>query len=295
MSTFKSGSAASPLGFVALALACGCFAFSGCPVDDRSLAVNGGGSGSQAGSAGSAGAAGSNRGGSQNSGESGSAGDSPNPGEGGAAGGQAGAAMQGGTSSQAGSGTSGSNNEAGSPDPGGDGCNDLDQDGVRDCEQTVAENSRFMTDAADWQAEPTQHQAWDERDASNLQASGALLVRNTNHASGTQKMLSGSRQCVPAVGQQSYSVAVNTFIPGGQGSGSAGIALWFFGSDNCAANSIGNVTLQLVSATDQWSVAHGTVQAPGGTRSMYIRLVTEKTFEQPSMEALFDDVLVRQE
>ncbi len=166
---------------------------------------------------------------------------------------------------------------------------------MQDCEQTIAQNSRFMTDVAAWEPEPTQLQAWDERDAQDAKASGALRVRNTNTASGVGTMLSGSRQCLPAVGQASYSVAVNTLIPSGQGEGSAGVAVWFFGSDECAANSIGNITLQLVSATEVWSVAHGKFQAPGGTRSMHVRLVTAKPFEQPSLEALFDDVLVRAE
>lgn len=304
MSTFKSGNsrgASSPLGLVALALGCGCFAFNGCPVDDRSLAVNAGGAGSIS-AAGSVGTAGTSRGGTQSSG--GSSAGAPDPGEGGAPSGQAGFGGQGGTgneagsatagSSTAGSPTAGSGNEGGSPEPGGDGCEDLDDDGVRDCEQTVALNSRFMSDAAGWEPEPTLHQAWDQRDASNIQGSGALLVRNTNTAQGDKDMLAGSRQCLPAIGQEHYSVAANTFIPRGQGRGSAGIAVWFFSADNCV-DTRGAVTVQLVSATDQWLATHGTVQAPAGTRSMHIRLVTQKPFEQPSMEALFDDVLVRQE
>lgn len=295
MSTFKRGSsprAASPPGFVALALACGCFAFTGCPVDDRSLDVSAGGKGGTSAAA-SGGTAGASRGGAQPSGEGGSGG-ALEPGEGGVPNGQAGSALQGGNGG-AGSAAGGTMGQSGSPEPGGGGCEDLDADGVEDCQQTIAQNSRFMTDVVPWEPEPTLQQAWDERDASDVSASGAMRVRNTNVASGMGTMLSGSRQCLPAVGGEAYRVAVNTLIPGGQGAGSAGVAVWFFGSDGCSANSIGTITLQLVSQTDVWSVAHGKFSAPGGTRSMHVRLVTAKPFEQPSLEALFDDVLVRRE
>jgi hypothetical protein len=206
--------------------------------------------------------------------------DSPGADEGGAPSGGAGADHSG---------------QAGAPEPVGDGCEDLDEDGTRDCEQTVAQNPRFMTNAAGWEPEPTLHQSWEPRDASNIPESGALLVRNTNTAQGVGTMLSGSRQCIAVVGQESYSVAVNTFIPNGQGEGSAGVNVWFFGSDQCEANSIGTLPVQLVSETGVWSVVRGKFSAPGGARSMHVRLVTSKPFAQPSMEALFDDVLVRHE
>jgi hypothetical protein len=282
----------SPLRVGAFALGCGCLAFKGCPVDDRSLDTSGGGSSSAAGMP-AAGRSGSSSGGSGGGGQSppadGGSGDVPN--EGGAPPAQGGSSAQAGTSNTAGSAVG----QAGSPDPGEVGCQDLDGDGVRDCEQTIAENARFMTDVAAWEPEPTLEQTWDQRDSQSEKASGALRVRNTNVAPGPGTMLSGSRQCVPAVGGAGYSVAASTLIPSGQGEGSAGIAVWFFGSDGCAANSIGNITLQLLSETDVWSVAHGTFQAPGGTRSMHVRLVTAKPFAQPSLEALFDDILVRQQ
>jgi hypothetical protein len=309
MSWFKRNSrkgATSPLGLGVFALACGCFAFDGCPVDERGLSNLGGASarGGSGGGSGSGNVAGHASSGSAPT-EAGA------PAEGGApamndggmggvpdvvggssgAGGSSSGTSGGGT---AGSGTSGSGNEAGTP-PVEVGCGDLDEDGVQDCEQTIALNANFGADVADWEAEPTLIQSWAQESARSNQPPGALRVRNQNVATGNGTMQAGSRQCVTAIGGKEYSLAVNTLIPAGQGSGSAGIVVWFFGSDNCAANFIGRVPLQLLSATGAWQVARGKVQAPSATRSMYVRLVTEKPFAQASFEALFDDVLVREQ
>jgi len=286
-----------------------------CSVDDRSLDATA--RGGAAGHAGASGASGAGRGGSgtgqagsgdlpeggAGAGEGGSGGQSGDSstgggsGSGGSNGGKGGSSSNGGSSGNGGSGGSngGTSGSGGGDEYGAGGCGDLDHDSVQDCEQTLANNSRFMTDASGWQAEPTLKQAWDQRNARPGQTSGALRVRNENVGEGMGVMLAGSRQCLPAVGGKEYVAAARTFIPSGQGAGSAGVAIWFYGSDDCQSNSIGSVTLQLISATDAWLLAEGKVQAPGGTRAMHVRLVTSKSFTQPAMEALFDDVLVREE
>lgn len=270
------------------------FTLAGCPVDERTLSPGTGNHGGTTNGGSSSGTG--NRSGQSGTGDTGNGGAEP-MGDGGmnSSAGEDSGAGKGGSGSGSGgsSGGGGSNGSGGSNGAGG--CGDLDQDGVQDCEQTLAQNSRFMTDTADWQAEPTLKQSWDQRNARSDETSGALKVRNENVGEGEGWMLSGSRQCLAAEGGKGYLLAASTFIPGGQGAGSAGVAVWFFGSDDCAANSIGNITLQLVSGTDTWLPAQGTVQAPGGTRSMHVRLVTSKPFAQPSLEALFDDVLVREE
>jgi hypothetical protein len=260
-----------------------------CSVDDRTLdtAVKAGSS-----QGGSSGAANAGRGGTGSGNRAGA----DDPGEGGEG-------AEGGVASSGGGGMggkpyvpTGGTGESGSGGTLGDGgCGDVDDDGVQDCEQTLAQNARFMSDVSAWQAEPSLKQKWDQRNARPGQTSGALSVRNENVAEGNSVMLAGSQQCVPAVGDQKYFFAAQAFLPSGQTGSSAGLAVRFFATDDCSSVVISDATLQLVNDTDKWVLVQGTTVAPNATRAMWVRLVTGKPFMQPSVEALFDDVLVRQE
>ncbi len=181
-------------------------------------------------------------------------------------------------------------------DLGAGGCGDLDQNDVQDCTETVLDNARFNESASGWQAEPTVSQQWDTRNARRDQQSGALAVTNTTvdaHAVGV--IVGGSGQCQAALGNVEYQVAARALVPGGQGEGSAGVNVWFFGADDCADYLLSSVGPAPVTQTDAWLLVQGKVKAPPATRSMLVRLVVSKPYPQASLAALFDDVLVREQ
>jgi hypothetical protein len=90
-------------------------------------------------------------------------------------------------------------------------------------------------------------------------------------------------------------VAVQVYLPGGQGSGWAGFLLDDYFSADCSGSPVTLPFLSAqVTATDTWQVVSGTTtQTPIGVRSRAIRLVAVKPTAQPSLEARFDNVLVR--
>jgi hypothetical protein len=51
-------------------------------------------------------------------------------------------------------------------------CGDLDQNGVQDCDETVARNPRFDASAEDWLADPGVTQVWQAEDARGKAGSG---------------------------------------------------------------------------------------------------------------------------
>jgi hypothetical protein len=219
---------------------------------------------------------------------------------------QSGGTQSGGTQSggtQSGGTQSGGNNnggrggEAGNAgnDNGAGGCGDLDGDTVQDCTQTLVENARFDTAVAPWRAESGTQQSWDAKNARPVPGSGALKVSNTSVSQGEGQTLGGSGQCLPADPNKNYLLAARAFIPKGQGQGSAGLSMWFFGADDCADYLLPGAALELVSGTDEWQLVSKSSKAPPATRSIYVRLVTSKPFAQPSLEALFDDVLLREQ
>jgi hypothetical protein len=279
---------------------------SACPVDDRSLSAPSSSSSSgaeslssQAGELGEAGdfpilnggrpGVGSDAGGTAGGGSGGAAGSAAA----GAASAGGGAGGSSGGGSGGGAGGSGGSGGGGGGDYGAGGCGDLDHDSVQDCTETLVKNSRFMTDGSSWTAEPTLSQRWDNRNARPDQTSGALAVKNTNVAQGEGNMLSGSTQCITAEGDRSYVLAARAFIPSGQGAGSAGIGVWFYADEGCKDFFISSATSELVSQADAWLLAQSVVVAPSATRAILVRLVSSKPFAQPSLEVLFDDVLVR--
>lgn len=184
---------------------------------------------------------------------------------------------------------------SGGGDDGTGGCGDLDGDTVQDCNQTLVENARFDSAVEPWRAESGTQQSWDSKNARPVAGSGALKVSNTFVAQDNGQTLGGSGQCLPAHPNKDYLLAARTLIPKDQGQGSAGLSIWFYAADDCADYLLPGAVLELVSATDQWQLVSKGAKAPPATRSIYVRLVTSKPFAQPSLEAFFDDVLLREQ
>jgi hypothetical protein len=294
------GERVKPVVWAGLGLA---FLLAGCPVDERTLKY--GAKTSSSGSGGVSGTSGSS--GSSEVGEAGSpigGGGEPTVGEGGA--GHA-AMPSGGTGGNSG-GRGGAGSGGTGPDPGGEGgaagigpdlgaggCGDMDQNDVQDCDETLVDNWRFDSDVVGWRAETTVTQQWDARNARNNQQSGAVAVTNSTVAQAAGVIEGGSEQCRPALGNVKYRVAARTLIPGGQGEGSARLSVWFYGADDCADYLLESAGPPAATGTDAWLLLQGLHKAPPATRSMRVRLVVAKPFSQMSFNALFDDILVREQ
>jgi hypothetical protein len=174
-------------------------------------------------------------------------------------------------------------------------CGDIDQDMVDDCTETLVQNSRFDSDDSYWLVEPLATQAWDPRNARAGAGSGSLLISNlapVDPAPGA--FMVGGHQCVQVTADTSYELAARVFIPSGQGGGGAGINVQIFGTDNCAGSFLGADTVGTTADVDAWQVVQGELTLPSAARSIWVRLVVSKPFSQATLEALFDDVLVRE-
>jgi hypothetical protein len=197
-------------------------------------------------------------------------------------------------------GASGSAGATGSAGARGDGvtCPDLDGDGVPDCQQTLVSNPSFDQSTASWTAESGSTAGWTSLDANGSSSSGAIAVTNVDtnpaHAS-NGSTTAGASQCLAVVAGSSYEVAVQAFLRSGQGSGWAGFVLEEYFAPGCAGApwSVPFLSPQLT-ATDAWRTIIGTTtQIPLGIAAIAVRLVAVKPPAQPSLEALFDNVLVR--
>ncbi len=175
------------------------------------------------------------------------------------------------------------------------GCGDIDQDMVDDCTETLVQNSRFDSDGSYWLIEPLATQAWDPRNARAGTGSGSLLISNlapVDPAPGS--FMVGAHQCVPVTADASYELAVRVLIPSGQGAGEAGVNVQIFGADNCASSFLEADTVGTTADVDAWQVVQGELTVSSAARSMWVRLVVSKPFSQAALDALFDDVLVRE-
>lgn len=212
-----------------------------------------------------------------------------------ASGGTAGAVVggSGGTSdaSAGNSGTGGSSGTGGRPDDGP--CGDLDQNGVQDCQETLAKNSTFDASAASWSADPGVTAVWRAEDARGGKASGSVSLTFTSDVSGPGWTLAALGQCVPAWGEQEFEVGARSFIPDGQSGGQAQISLAMFGEDDCAGSFLEAKAPVTSTQSGSWQPLHGTTKMAAGTRSALVRLALSKPGSQASLEVRFDDILIR--
>jgi hypothetical protein len=216
----------------------------------------------------------------------------------GGSGGVAGSTLAAGSGGQVSSGTSGSGaGNAGAAGTGGAsfGCGDIDQDTVDDCAETLVQNSRFDSDGSYWLVEPLATEIWDPRNARAGMGSGSLLISNlapVDPAPGA--FMVGGHQCVQVSAAATYEFALRVLIPDGQGAGEAGVNVQIFGADNCAGSFLEADTVATTSDVGAWQVVQAELTVPSGARSMWVRLVVSKPFSQTALDALFDDVLVRE-
>jgi hypothetical protein len=253
------------------------------------------------GSTGSLGSGGASSGGASVASGGASAGGGP-----GGAGATAGGGSLAGAPGSAGSGESTGTGGAAGPGGAGDGaaagCPDLDRDGIPDCEQTLLANPSFDSSTSGWTAGPGSGASWTSLDGVGNPASGALVVtnRDTNPRDATNGAISaGAFQCIPVTTGVDYTVSVQVYLPAGQGAGWAGFVLDDYFSPDCSGSPVtlpflsAQVTAGVVGQVRWQAVSGTTTQTPLGVRSRAVRLVVVKPTAQISLEARFDNVLVR--
>jgi hypothetical protein len=128
--------------------------------------------------------------------------------------------------------------------------------------------------------------------------SGSLVVKNvdtdSSHAP-TGWITASASQCLAVSPGSVYAVSVQVSLPEGQSGGAAGFQLDYYASPDCsgATATIPFLSPQVTAAGVWQAVSGATTQVPVGVSSIAVRLVAEKPVGQASLEARFDNVLVR--
>jgi len=214
---------------------------------------------------------------------------------------------QGGSSgSRAGRAGRGASNSGGDEDAGAfDPCDYVSGEQPDAACATLVQNPGFHQDINAWQSEKSAiYIGWNGQDATRHSNSGSISVLSLLSGPSPIGVVSeGARQCLEALAGAKYIAAVNVFIPslqefgwdGGFESAEAGINILFYEKDNCEGASIPKgFSATLGHGVDSWTSSVGVTTAPDGTRSMAVRLIVIKPISQPSLSALFDNVLVQE-
>lgn len=206
-------------------------------------------------------------------------------------GGSAGATGGGGATAGGGGAAGGGSGGTGGGSLDGGPCGDLDQNGVQDCDETVALNARFDSTATSWLADPGVTQVWRAEDARGSATSGALGVTFTTSGTTSSWALAAAGQCQAAWSDDTFVVGARVLVPQGQAGGRGQLELAYFDNDGCTGTVLSSQTAAFSSQVGAWQALHKKVTAPPGTRSLLLRLAAVKPGMQPSLEVRFDDVL----
>jgi hypothetical protein len=165
---------------------------------------------------------------------------------------------------------------------------------VPDCQETLVTNPGFDQTATAWTADLGVTAAWNSTDGSGNPASGALAVINGNMPSGSGNTAAAASQCVsPVTGGASYSIWTQVQIVSTQTNVLGGVGVWYYTSSDCSG-AIEHVTPpQMISMANSWQVVTSTDTAPADARSMRVRLVAQKPFQQQPLVVWFDNVLLK--
>lgn len=173
-----------------------------------------------------------------------------------------------------------------------DGCVDLDDNGVGDCDETLVQNGDFRTTTDKWSADVVTQITWVARNAHADAPSGAAAVSVVDTADQDGLMQSASTQCVPITAGGALEILVNFFIPSGQGEGLAAVGLFFFEQPDCKGPVKAPAQVSRAE-TDVWGLLRTTTLAPDTAASMQIRLAVSKPYRVPAFEVVFDNILVK--
>jgi len=258
----------------------------GCPLDERELSAietqitsSGGSSSNDGGMAGESGAAGAN-----GSGAAGAAAGSGGTGaNGGTTGGTAGT-----------TGTGGAGGAAGTPPTSECPEDDVDANGVPDCEENLLKNGDFKNDTSSWQPEPDTSVGWQASNASAGSRTGSSNVTSNTSSNSSAYSMAGMGQCIPVSADTEYAVFAHSFVPSGQPPGCyAGLSLFVFSEPDCVGTMVKNPSPLISGNVDQWFALATPIVMPAGAKSMLVRLVAVKRFNQPALTVRFDNVLAK--
>jgi len=254
--------------------------YSGCSVDERTLALNS----SDAGAGAGAGAAGrtAGRAGSPSAGD-GAGGRSPVAGRG--AGGSAGQPEQAGQAGQAGEA------DGGAPSfP--DGCADLDRNGKSDCTQTLLQNPAFATTVNQWTAEAGALLMWDPRDLMLNPDSGSARVTLSGAIDAAGNSQIAVYQCIKVSAASVLEIDANAVLDPGVAGGAALIGLWYYPVPDCPGGTSLFYETPSLSDADTTLHLHGIAMVPPQMVSALVRLSVVKPFRAETFSVRFDNVLV---
>ncbi|MDX2020915.1 MAG: hypothetical protein SF187_11805 [Deltaproteobacteria bacterium] len=175
------------------------------------------------------------------------------------------------------------------------GAADIDANGVLDCEETSVINGEFAADVAAWNLDVGGTKQFFAADGLESATSGSMLVANANIADVAGSSLAGVNQCVSIVPGANYLLMSQILIPVNQSPGFAANSVFFYGTPNCTGGVLNVFTSQAVTVTNSWTKLISRPTAPAGSQSALLRLVVGKSFRQPSLQALFDNVLLRRD
>ncbi|HEX2673400.1 MAG TPA: matrixin family metalloprotease, partial [Polyangiaceae bacterium] len=177
-----------------------------------------------------------------------------------------------------------------------DGCIDLDEDGIADCDETLVQNATFDTDVDAWHADGAAELTWDERNAADDLPSGSALLEATGSAApGAQGSATQSAsQCSKVTGKRLVTVYANAFVDSDR-AGQARVDVQFFDTDSCTGGYSSNfVTPQPLDAENgQWLALKAGSVSGVNTRSVLVRLVVSRPLDEASVRARFDNVLLK--
>jgi hypothetical protein len=176
--------------------------------------------------------------------------------------------------------------------------------------ETLIKNPGFEKAIMPWKAEGGSLSDWAKDDAAASDQSGSIRVINLLHGETDGVAPGAAAQCVAATAGRTYDIAGDVFIRDGQGDGlkkgeggsdlappyqgRAGFSIFFFSSEGCQEQSIGNADSPLTDEVGKWAHTTGSGTAPEKTKSLAIRLNTLMPFREFIFEALFDNILVRE-
>jgi hypothetical protein len=175
-------------------------------------------------------------------------------------------------------------------------CPDLDGNGILDCKESLVTNPDFKVGLAGWTPELNMTQEFSSTDGDGNPASGSIAVTNASRSDTTVgSTIGGSEMCLLAAELTSYSLYMQTFFaPGSSGLASAGAAFRFFATADCSGAINGTFMPPLADSNPSgWRVLQSSIPTPGSTRSMSIRVVVLKPFNQAPAQALFDNILIK--
>jgi len=107
------------------------------------------------------------------------------------------------------------------------GCPDLDQNSVDDCDETVVENADFSFGIALWKPERDIIIRVEEQSVAEAETPPALSVQSVRALESDALVTAGASQCVVISGGSDYALYAQILIPEGQASGSGGLSALF--------------------------------------------------------------------